>query len=352
MIRPSVPRPTSLVVLLTALLLAASPARAEATKWQAFLVAGESALTKKDFDEAEKLFRAALREAAAFDKSDERRGITLNHLATTLNAQRRYGNAEPVLLQAMTVWDEQPPSNALHLATTLHHLAGIYHARGDYEAAAEPLVRALTIRERYLPADHPALRHTRKSYAALGAVLGDDHYTLQDGKPQEKAAVAKKAKPVEPVALKTADDKAPVRLSALVPKAEAGKPAPKTQADKKAKPAKKPAPVKKAAKKKPKSGRYLIHLASFKSETAASQAWARLQTKHAELAGLDLTLQSTDLGDRGTFQRLLAGPVRKTAGRDLCKQLKGKGLYCALVPKAKPSPTQQDSGQGQLAGSG
>ena len=368
MIRPDAIKSnlTRSVVLLTALLLAGSPAWADATKWQAFLVAGESALTKKDFDEAEKLFRAALREASIFEKADERRGITLNHLATTLNAQRHYGNAEPVLLQAMAVWDEQPPSNELHLATTLHHLAGIYHARGEFEAAAEPLVRALAIRERFLPADHPALRHTRKSMAALGSVLGDDHYTLQSGKAQKKTAKAAKAEAAKakPVALKAPEEAAPVRLSALIPKAEpeaapkkkapaAKAPetkapetkAPEFKATEKKKPAKQ-TPVKaKAAKKQKKTGRYLLHLASFKSEAAANQAWARLRSNHSELLGdLGLTLQSADLGEQGTFKRLLAGPVQKTDGRDLCKQLKGKGLYCALVPN--------QSADGQLAGSG
>lgn len=318
---------TRTFALLLSLLLASTSVSADETKWQAFLVAGESALTKKDFAEAEKLFRAALREASAFEKTDERRGITLNHLATTLNAQRHYGHAEPVLLQAMTVWDDSPPSNELHLATTLHHLAGIYHARGEYEAAAKPLVRALEIRERSLPADHPALRHTRKSMAALGAVLGTDHYTLQAGKQAAKLA---KGKPARGETTQSQPAKGqPVKLAGA-----------KIVASKKAK-----APVQTAAKmtkaqtakaetKSETAGRFVLHLASFKTTEAAKQAWSRLQSNYAELLGdLALTLQAADLGDQGIFQRILAGPVKqKTAARDLCKQLKGKGQYCAVVP--------------------
>ena len=311
--------------LLLPLLLASTAASADESKWQAFLVAGESALSKKEFTEAEKLFRAALREASAFEKTDERRGITLNHLATTLNAQRHYGHAEPVLLQAMAIWDEMPPSNELHLATTLHHLAGIHHARGEYETAAKALVHALEIRERSLPADHAALRHTRKSITTLGAVLGKDHYILQAGRPPAKQAKATKA-----VVKAEPTKRAPVKLAMVKPAAPEKARAP-------AQTAAKPGKVRTASKAQTagqSAGRFVLHLASFKTVEAANQAWSRLQSTYQELLGnLALTLQPADLGDQGTFQRILAGPVtQKTAARDLCKRLKGKGQYCAVVP--------------------
>ena len=275
---------------LLALLLAAAPAAAEpagtpdATRWLAFLVAGESALAEEDFPEAEKLFRAALRETASFDATDDRRGVTLNHLATALNAQRRYRDAEPLLRQARAIWEKAPPKNQLHLASTLHLQAGILHARGDGEAAASLLKRVLAIRERNLPPEHRAIRHTRESLAALG-------------QPVAKA-------PAKPPGKPTAVAR-PAQAERVLPKA--------------ASPA---AP-----------GRFALHLASLKSVAGANKAWNALKSKHGPvLDDLGLILQPADLGTRGTFQRVLAGPVaRKAEARALCRRLEAAGQYCAVV---------------------
>ncbi len=291
---------TRAYALLLALLLAAAPlapAAAESsgtpdeTRWLAFLVAGESALAKEDFPEAEKLFRAALRETSAFAATDERRGVTLNLLATALNAQRRYREAETLLRQARAIWEKAPPDNELHLATTLHQQAGILHARGDREAAVTLLKRALAIRERDLPPEHRALRHTRESLAALGQPVA------------------------EAPARKTPAPKAPVK--------------PKVAAAKSVKAARDPARAAAPAA----TGRFALHLASLKTVAGANKAWNALKSKHGPVLGeLGLILQAADLGSRGTFQRVLAGPVAgKADARDLCRRLKAAGQYCTVV---------------------
>ena len=113
-------------------------------------------------------FRAALKAAAGFPEDDRRRGLALNGLATALLAQGQHEMAEETVGQAVEFW-RQAPGGALPLATALHLLAAVQQRKGDPRAARVTLARALTLREAQLPADHPALRLTRKSLAALPA---------------------------------------------------------------------------------------------------------------------------------------------------------------------------------------
>jgi len=77
----------------------------------------------------------------------------------------------------------------------------------------------------------------------------------------------------------------------------------------------------------------LIQIASVKSEAQARRAWTRLQRQHPDLlGGLDLVLQSVDLGTRGTFHRIRAGPLpNKATAEDLCWQLRAVKIDCLVV---------------------
>jgi cell division septation protein DedD len=78
--------------------------------------------------------------------------------------------------------------------------------------------------------------------------------------------------------------------------------------------------------------KYVVQLASVKSEARAKDEWNRLQKLHTELLGdLSLMLQRFDSGEQGIFFRLQTGPFpsRMTAV-DMCRQIKAAQMDCLV----------------------
>ncbi|MBX6323556.1 MAG: SPOR domain-containing protein, partial [Rhodospirillaceae bacterium] len=76
-----------------------------------------------------------------------------------------------------------------------------------------------------------------------------------------------------------------------------------------------------------------VQLAAFRSESQAQVASQRLQEAfHDELSGRTFHVERADLGAKGVFFRLQAGPL---ASRDeaaaLCSRLKQRGQPCIVV---------------------
>ncbi|MBK8174931.1 MAG: SPOR domain-containing protein [Rhodospirillales bacterium] len=88
-----------------------------------------------------------------------------------------------------------------------------------------------------------------------------------------------------------------------------------------------------AAKSAPASGAYVIQLFAGRSESDANTAWTRLKSKNADiLGGLAPSVARADLGDRGVFYRLRAGPIASEAGaRQTCKSLSQRGVPCIII---------------------
>ena len=76
-----------------------------------------------------------------------------------------------------------------------------------------------------------------------------------------------------------------------------------------------------------------IQIAATKDEPSARAEFARLQKAHADLLGnLSATVVKADLGDKGVFYRIQAGPIADKAQADkLCSQLKPLGIGCIVV---------------------
>jgi len=78
------------------------------------------------------------------------------------------------------------------------------------------------------------------------------------------------------------------------------------------------------------AGQAAIHLASFKTEQDANRAWTQIRRAHAQVLGdLKADVARVDLGAKGIFFRLKAGPVAsEAAATELCRQLKSRRQFC------------------------
>ncbi len=82
----------------------------------------------------------------------------------------------------------------------------------------------------------------------------------------------------------------------------------------------------------PPQDRFLLHLASHRTQAKAALEWELLTRKFAALLGdLQPIIRSVDLGDRGVFYRVQAGPIgSRASARALCRQFKARDQYCRV----------------------
>ncbi len=78
---------------------------------------------------------------------------------------------------------------------------------------------------------------------------------------------------------------------------------------------------------------YRLQLGAVRTEEAAKQEWQRLQRAQPDLLGkLALTTARVDLGDKGIFYRIQAGPIADSAeAQQSCATLKSRNVGCILV---------------------
>lgn len=70
-------------------------------------------------------------------------------------------------------------------------------------------------------------------------------------------------------------------------------------------------------------GAYYIQLGSVRTETGAHGEWKKIQTRYArQLGPIDYRVRRADLGDKGTFYRIQAGPVPKNKAVSICDAIK------------------------------
>lgn len=81
------------------------------------------------------------------------------------------------------------------------------------------------------------------------------------------------------------------------------------------------------------SGDYAIHLVSLGVENNVDSSWHQLSAAYpSQLTGRTLVVKQVDLGDQGTFNRILAAPFADPAdAKKACSELEGLGQYCAVL---------------------
>jgi hypothetical protein len=81
------------------------------------------------------------------------------------------------------------------------------------------------------------------------------------------------------------------------------------------------------------AGGLRVQIAATRDESSAKSEWDRLKTAHADLLGaLSPTVVKADLGDKGVFYRVQAGPVADhDQAEKLCGALKQFNIACIIV---------------------
>jgi hypothetical protein len=81
------------------------------------------------------------------------------------------------------------------------------------------------------------------------------------------------------------------------------------------------------------AGGYRLQLGALGTEDAAKQEWLKLQKQQPDLLGkLTLTVSRVDLGAKGVYYRIQAGPIIDAAqAAQSCATLKSRNVGCILV---------------------
>nr|CAM76772.1 Periplasmic protein TonB, links inner and outer membranes [Magnetospirillum gryphiswaldense MSR-1] len=81
-------------------------------------------------------------------------------------------------------------------------------------------------------------------------------------------------------------------------------------------------------------GDYLVQLGALRSAPDAEKEWGRIQRSNADvLGGLKSDVVQVDLGAKGVFWRLRAGPLSEQSARQVCGELKNRSQGCMVVRK-------------------
>jgi hypothetical protein len=79
-----------------------------------------------------------------------------------------------------------------------------------------------------------------------------------------------------------------------------------------------------------------VQVASVKNEDVAKSTWARLQSAHGDvMASLRMQAVRVDLGDKGVWYRVQAGPLDEKQAQSVCSTLKTRKTDCVAVPPAR-----------------
>ena len=139
--------------------------------------------------------------------------------------------------------------------------------------------------------------------------------------------IARAATAAQPSATSQSAAPAPVTTQPPAPRQTAPQPEPQPEPQAAA-----PAPQPVAAPST--TGRYALHIASFRDPATVEPGWQQLQARYpALLQQRQARVQSIDLGSkRGTYYRLKVGPFAdKASAGGLCNKLKTLGNDCVLT---------------------
>jgi tetratricopeptide (TPR) repeat protein len=255
----------------------------------------------------------------------------INDLAEANRLAGRLKAAEALYLRALALDEKASGRDAEGLATTWNNLALVYRRQGRLEEAERLHTRSLNLLQDTLGPNDPRVAMSLHNLAAV---------YREQGRPDA-------ARPLQERAVEVADqslgpenpDSARMRaaLAALGPASRAGEPAPLPKVPVPRTPGKSALPppplLEPAAPPPPAAGGFAIQVAAVPRADQVAGEWRRLVKRHPDLAALELQpVQSVEVPGKGTFYRVIAGPLASKASADaLCARLKRAGASCRLA---------------------
>jgi hypothetical protein len=170
--------------------------------------------------------------------------------------------------------------------------------------------------EKPLPQPVPD-RHAATGTAALTAANAVATAPLksadQTGAPPQNAVPAQTMPAINPV----------TAAVAIPPPAASAQPSPKRPADRD------------EAKRKPMTqgvGGYRLQLASLRSSGDAREVEAKLKRSYGDVLGsVNFAIVPVNLGDRGFYYRVMAGPMSQNSAMQICDALRDRGAACIVA---------------------
>ncbi len=189
---------------------------------------------------------------------------------------------------------------------------------GDTASAAMPPPAAATEVPPPPPAVNSAANETPKAAPAPSASASPTTAPAAPAQPSAPASAAPSGKGGMPA-------KQQVAAAAPAPApAPAPPPAPATAS-----------PPAKAPPAASGSGNYQVQLAAMKSEAEARAAWKKALAANKDLLGsLSEEVVRADLGAKGVYFRLRAGPLDEAAAKTLCAELVKRNQVCIIARKS------------------
>jgi tetratricopeptide (TPR) repeat protein len=135
--------------------------------WRAKLHAADYALHRERPEEAERLYREVIDDAAKTDEESLLVARAVDGMADLCRAAGRFQEAVEYYRRAAAMWEPLLGPRQPREATTLHNLAVVEAALGEIEAAQAHLLEALDIWEASLGPDSPQARTSRAVYHRL-----------------------------------------------------------------------------------------------------------------------------------------------------------------------------------------
>ncbi len=98
--------------------------------------------------------------------------FSLDEQGMLYNYQGRYGEAEPLHIQALSIKEQKLGKDHPQVAASLNNLAELYRAQGRFSDAEPLYVRSLSISEQHLEKDHPNIAAILNNLALLYVAQG------------------------------------------------------------------------------------------------------------------------------------------------------------------------------------